>query len=147
VRSLHPVKDDRGSMIPLVLGFLIITTMLVTVVTDVGSMWLARRSLQAAVDGAALAGSREVDLGAIYSGRSRGPLTLDVPAASAAVRRFMTENPSSRQFRSLRLTRVQVSGSTVSVRAQATIAPPFLSLFNSGQVVITAAASAETVAG
>jgi uncharacterized membrane protein len=134
-------------MIPLVLGFLIITTLLVTVVTDVGSMWLARRSLQAAVDGAALAGSREVDLGAIYSGRSRGPLTLDVPAASAAVRRFMTENPSSRQFRSLRLTRVQVSGSTITVRAQATIAPPFLSLLDSGQVVITAAASAETVAG
>ena len=51
-------------MIPLVLGMLLITTLLVTVVTDVGSMWLARRSLQATVDGAALAGSRAVDLAA-----------------------------------------------------------------------------------
>lgn len=147
MRIVNLLRAERGSMIPLALGFLIITTTLLTVVTDVGSMWLARRSLQAAVDGAALAGSREVDLAAIYSGRSRGPLLLDAPAAASAVRRFLAQDPSSHGFRSLHLTQVRVTGSTISVRAQATIAPPFLSLLNSGQVVIAAQASAETVAG
>jgi uncharacterized membrane protein len=134
-------------MIPLVLGCLVITMMLVTVVTDVGSMWLARRSLQATVDGAALAGSREVDLGAIYAGRSRGPLALDKPLALAAVRSFVSVSPSAHQLGGFRLTRINVVGTTVTVRAEATVTPPFLSLLNSHQVRIVAEASAQTLAG
>jgi len=139
-------RDDRGSMIPLVLGCLVITAMLVTVVTDIGSLWLARRSLQATVDGAALAGSRAVDLGAIYSGRSRGPLTLDKPLALAAVRSFVSVSPSAHQL-GAQLTRISVSGTTITVRAEASVTPPFLSLLNSRQVRIVAEASAETLAG
>jgi uncharacterized membrane protein len=133
-------------MIPLVLGCLVMTLLLVTVITDVGSMWLARRSLQATVDGAALAGSRAVDLAAIYSGRSRGPLTLDKPLAIAAVRSFVSVSPSAHQL-GAQLTRISVSGTTITVRAEASMTPPFLSLLNSHQVTIVAEASAQTLAG
>jgi len=139
------VGNDAGSMIPLVLGLVLITTLLVTVVTDVGSMWLARRSLQATVDGAALAGSRAVDLAAIYAGQSRGRLTLDSSAAKQAVRDFVAISPSTRQLRSFRVTAIRVSGSTITVRVQATIRPPFISLLSSRDVQIVAQASAETI--
>ena len=141
------LRDDRGSMIPLVLGFLLITTMLLTVVTDVGSMWLARRSLQATLDGAALAGSRAVDLQAIYSGRSRGPLLLDQAAAVGAVRGFIAQSPSAHQLGSVQIMHITISGATVTVRGQISIHPPFLSLLKSGQVHIQAQASAQTIAG
>ncbi len=139
------IANEAGSMIPLVLGMLLITTLLVTVVTDVGSMWLARRSLQATVDGAALAGSRAVDLAAIYAGQSRGRLTLDSSAASQAVRDFVAISPSIRQLRSFRVTAIHVSGSTITVRVQATIRPPFISLLSSHDVQIVAQASADTI--
>ena len=84
------LRDDRGSMIPLVLGFLLVTTMLLTVVTDVGSMWLARRSLQATLDGAALAGSRAVDL--------QGSTQADHVGHCFSIRRL----PSARSGGSLR---------------------------------------------
>ena len=150
-RSVRPrftselLGNDSGSMIPLVLGMVVITTMLVTVVTDVGSMWLARRSLQATVDGAALAGSRAVDLEAIYAGQSRGRLTLDSPAANQAVRDFVAVSPSVRQLRMFRVTAIRVSGSAITVRAQATIRPPFMSLLSAHDVAIVAQASAETI--
>jgi len=136
---------DDGSMIPLVLGMVLITTLLVTVVTDVATMWLARRSLQATVDGAALAGSRAVDLGAIYAGQSRGPLRLDAADARLAVRDYVGVSPSARALRSFRITSIQISGSTIRVRAQAIVRPPFASLLGTRDVVVAAQASALTV--
>ena len=136
---------DDGSMIPLVLGMVLITTLLVTVVTDVATMWLARRSLQATVDGAALAGSRAVDLGAIYAGQSRGPLRLNAAEAHVAVRNYVAVSPSAHALKSFRITSIQVSESTIRVRAQATVRPPFASLLGTHDVVVAAQASALTV--
>ena len=41
--------DDRGSVLPLVIGAVVIVLTLVTVVTDVSTLWLQRRALQATV--------------------------------------------------------------------------------------------------
>lgn len=136
---------DRGSMLPLVIGMVVVATLLVTVVTDLGTMWLARRSLQATVDGAALAGSRSVDLAAIYAGRSRGPLLLDPAAAKSAVHSFVSVAPSARQLRAFNVTSVVIHGSTITVRAQATIRPPFIALLGNSDVRIVAQASAQTI--
>ena len=139
--------DETGSVLPLVIGVVVLVVSLVTVVTDAGVLWLQRRSLQAAVDGAALAGAQAVDLPTVYAGGARGDLPLDPPAVRTAVRAYVAAVPSARRLLSLRVTSVRVSTATVTVRAQALARPPFLSWLTGSGVTVVAEASARTTAG
>lgn len=138
---------DRGSVLPLVVGAVVVVVMLVTVVTDVSVLWLQRRSLQATVDGAALAGAQAVDLPSVYAGGARGDLRLDPTAARSAVRSYAAAVPSSKQLALFRVTAVGVTATTVTVRAQAVARPPFLSWLTGRGVTVVAEASARTTTG
>lgn len=140
-------SDDDGSVLPLVIGVVVLVLSLVTVVTDTSVLWLQRRSLQATVDGAALAGAQAVDLPTVYAGGARGDLLLDPPAARAAVRAYVAAVPSSHRLASFRVTSVRVATATVTVRAQALARPPFLSWLTGSGVTVVAEASARTTAG
>ena len=138
-------RDDRGSVLPLVIGVVVVVLMMITVVTDVSVLWLQRRALQATVDGAALAGAQAVDLPSVYAGGAVGDLRLDPRAARTAVRGYVRAAPTT--LRSLRVTSVAVTGSTVTVRASAVAAPPFLGLLTGRGVTVAAEASAVNTAG
>jgi uncharacterized membrane protein len=131
-------------VLPLVIGAVVVVLMLVTVVTDVSVLWLQRRSLQATVDGAALAGAQAVDLDAVYAGGAHGDLLLDPRAARSAVRGYVRAVPTS--LRSLRVSSVVVTGTTVTVRATALASPPFLAFVTGRGVTVVAEASAVTTA-
>lgn len=143
----RPRPGDDGSVLPLVIGVVVLVVSLVTVVTDVSVLWLQRRSLQATVDGAALAGAQAVDLPTVYAGGARGDLLLDPPAVRGAVRAYLAAVPSSRELASFRVTSVRVVSATVTVRAQALAKPPFLSWLTGSGVTVVAEASARTTAG
>lgn len=115
--------DDRGSVLPLIIGAVVVMTMLVTVVTDVSVLWLARRSVQAAVDGAALAGAQAVDLRTLYAHGADGDLALDPRAARSAVRRYVRALPSAQLPSGFGVASVTATSTTVSVRAEATVQP------------------------
>jgi uncharacterized membrane protein len=140
-------RGDEGSVLPLVIGVVVLVLMLVTVVTDVSVLWLQRRSLQSTVDGAALAGAQAVDLPTVYAGGARGDLTLDPRSARAAVRTYTSGVPSSRRLTSFRVTAVHVATATVTVRAQAVAKPPFLAWLTGRGVTMVAEASAKTSTG
>ncbi len=143
-RPASPQCDDRGSVLPLVIGVVVIVMALLTVVTDVSVLFLQRRSLQATVDGAALAGAQAVDLAPVYSGGAHGDLRLDPPAVRAAVRMYVSAVPSVRELVGFRLTALRVDAATVTIRARATARPPFLSFLNGQGVIVVAEASART---
>ena len=90
----------------LTVGFAVIALALVLVVTDASKVFLTRRSLVSAADGAALAGVQSLDRTAFYAGNDDAALPLDVDAASAAVPRTSTApaspptTPTSRSSRS-----------------------------------------------
>ncbi len=142
---MRSARGDRGSVLPLVIGAVVVVLTLVTVVTDVSVLWLQRRSLQATVDGAALAGAQAVDLDAVYAGGAHGDLLLDPRAARTAVRGYVRAVPTS--LRSLRVSSVVVTGTTVTVRATALASPPFLAFLTGRGVTVVAEASAVTTAG
>ena len=71
-------------------------------------LWLQRRSLQATLDGAALAGAQSVDLPTVYAGGAHGDLRLNATSARAAVRTYVAAVPSSKQLTSFRLTQVRI---------------------------------------
>jgi uncharacterized membrane protein len=145
VRRLR--HGDEGSVLPLVIGVVVLVISLVTVVTDVSVLWLQRRSLQATVDGAALAGAQAVDLGKVYAGGAQGDLALDPRAARSAVRTYVAAVPSSHRLASFRVTAVRIATATVTVRAQAVARPPFLSWVTGSGVTVVAEASARTTTG
>ena len=140
-------RSDEGSVLPLVIGAVVIVLALVTVVTDVGVLWLQRRSLQATVDGAALAGAQSVDLPTVYAGGAHGDLVLNAASARAAVRSYLAAVPSSKRLTSFRLSQVRVATATITVRATAVAHPPFLSWVTGSGVTIVAEASARTTTG
>ena len=143
----HRPRGDDGTVLPLVIGVVVLVLMLVTVVTDVSVLWLERRSLQATVDGAALAGAQGIDLPAVYAGGALGDLTLDPRSARAAVRSYVAAVPSARQLAAFRVSAITVAAATVTVRAQAVARPPFLSWLTGRGVTVVAQASARTTTG
>jgi uncharacterized membrane protein len=139
--------DDTGSVLPLVIGVLVLVIALLTVVTDVSTLWLARRSLQATVDGAALAGAQAVDLGTVYAGGASGDLRLDPAAARAAVTSYARAVPSARQLDGFRVTSIAVAATTVTVTARAVVRPPFLAFVTGSGVTVVADATARNTVG
>jgi uncharacterized membrane protein len=146
-RGHAAARDDTGSVLPLVIGVVVLVIALVTVVTDVGVLWLQRRSLQATVDGAALAGAQAVDLPKVYADGANGDLPLDQRSARSAVRTYVAAIPSVRRLTTFRLTSVRVAAATVTVRATAVAHPPFLSWVIGGGVTIVAEAAARNTTG
>jgi uncharacterized membrane protein len=140
-------RDDRGSVLPLVVGVVVLVIGLVTVVTDVSVLWLQRRSLQATVDGAALAGAQAVDLPKVYAGGANGDLALNPKAARAAVRSYVAAIPSSKRLTAFTVARVTVTTATVTVRATAVAHPPFVTWLTGTGVTMVAEASATTTTG
>ena len=87
--------DDRGSMIPLVLGFFVLAALLIFGAVTASTAFLAQRDLAAVCDGAAVAAAQSVNEGALYAagpvaGTTDGQrLPLDLTAVEAAVARYV----------------------------------------------------------
>ena len=64
-------------MIPLILFYFVVAATLVLIVADASKYYLARRSLQSAADGAALASAQTVSSKGVYSGAGNGVLLLE----------------------------------------------------------------------
>ena len=63
-------SGDDGQLLLLVLVYAVIAGVLVTVVVNLSTAYLHRRSLVAAVDGAALSAANQSDLARVYRGGS-----------------------------------------------------------------------------
>jgi uncharacterized membrane protein len=135
-------RGDDGSVLPLVVGAVVVVLLLVGVVTDTSVLWLQRRALQSTVDGAALAGAQAVDLASVYAGGAHGDLTLAPAAVRRAVRRYLAATPSDDDLPHFRLTSTTVDGSVVTVAASSTVTLPFTTLLSGRGVVVRADASA-----
>jgi uncharacterized membrane protein len=128
--------DERGSIMVLTLGFIVICILAVAVVVDASTVFLQRRSLQATVDAAALAGAQAIDLDDYYARGAADGIRLDPAAVNAAVRRHLSDSQA-------RLESVSIEGAEVVVRARTKVRPPFSGwLTPSGSHTLTAEAGA-----
>jgi uncharacterized membrane protein len=92
--------DDEGSLIPLILFYFVVAATLILVVADASKFYLARRSLQSAADGAALASAQSVSSQGIYAGTDNGALLLDGDVCQA-VAEYGTANGLADRFDAL----------------------------------------------
>ena len=87
------LRGEEGTVLLLILGLVVVAALLVAVVTDVSALYLERRELVAAADGAALAGAQAVDEELVYRNGlpASGPVPLDRGAAEQAVRNYLSD--------------------------------------------------------
>lgn len=132
--------QDQGSIMVLSLGFVIICVLAVGVVVDVTSVFIARRSLQAALDAAALAGAQGIDLPSYYARGAADGVVLNPGAVRARVSTQLQATPE------VRLVAVRLENSTVVVRGSTSVRPPLSGwLTPGGSRTLTAVAGAELV--
>jgi uncharacterized membrane protein len=89
-RTFLPVADDRGSTIPLILGFFLVGLLMVAGAVMASDAFTQQRDLQSVCDGAAVAGANAIDGPAA---RTR-ELTATLPLATvqAAVQNYLAED-------------------------------------------------------
>ena len=136
------LRDDSGQLTLLVLGYAAVAGLLTVVAVDVSAVFLARRSLVAVADGAAVAGVQSVDRAAVYAGAAAGgSLPLDVATVTTTVAAYARHHPE-----------VEVAGSspdgrTVVVDARREVPLPFGGLVGIDRVTVTARATARSAIG
>ena len=91
-RAVRPVTDDRGSTIPLILGFFLIGLLLVAGAVMASDAFTHQRDLQSVCDGAAVAGANAIDRPAARTRELTA--TLPLAAVQAAVGSYLAADPS-----------------------------------------------------
>jgi len=125
----------------LTLGYLMIASMLAIVVTDVSAVYLARRSVASAADGAALAAAQRIDENAVYT--ATGPLDELPPGdVLTTVADYQARaDPSGATVLSGSL----VDENTVEVQGSRVVDLPLVGFLGIGPVTVHATADAQTV--
>jgi len=132
MNRLRAVRDrgDDGQLLLLVLAYTVIAGLLITVVVNLSKAYLYRRSLVAAVDGAALAAANQPDLKRLYAGA--GPmLPLSERGVRSAVRQYASDADLAGRFEGFEVLDVTSDGQTVTVTLRTVVRMPFLNLLSS----------------
>jgi uncharacterized membrane protein len=140
--SRGKADTDDGSVMLLMIFLALIIAGLITVVTDVSTVFLAQREMQSTADGAALAAAQQADLQAVYSGDLGSQLPLSPERVTAAINDY-TANRSRIPHECSAVTYqvvdgvdaagnarsgVQIDGQTVRVELTCKVPLPFISL-------------------
>lgn len=122
-------SGEEGQLILLVLAYAVIAALLVTVVVNVSKVYLNRRSLVGAADGAALSAANQPDLDAVYNGTG-ATLPLSPGGTEAAVRQYARDADLADRFEGFQVVDVTTDGVTVTVTLRAEVGMPFLNLLS-----------------
>lgn len=132
-RSRRLASGESGSVLLLILGLVVLAGLFVTVVIDVSALFLDRRDLIAAADGAALAGAQGIDQESVYRDGlpPSGPVTLDHARAVALVHDYLSDQGVIDRFRDLEVG-IDVTATRVTVTLEAHVALPVANAIASG---------------
>jgi Flp pilus assembly protein TadG len=125
-------QDDSGSVLVLMIGFLVLAAMLVVVVVHLSRVFLHDRALSAAADGAALAAVQAVDESAIYGGAFGQSLPLDSSAVDQRVEDYVVASGLTSRFDDFAVIETRVESGRVVVVLRATVDLPFDGIVSQG---------------
>lgn len=138
-------SSDEGTILLLTMGLVALGLSLIVVVIDVSSVFLARRSLLAACDGAALAGAQALDADHLYRYGAHGRIPIGDHDVDQAVRDYADASFPSEDFPGQVLSATS-DGTRVTVTGHRPVSMPFgryLHAIGIGEVTVTASSSAE----
>ncbi|MFL6158384.1 MAG: pilus assembly protein TadG-related protein [Marmoricola sp.] len=140
------MRTQRGSISPLVIGFVVVVGLLVAVVTDVSAAFLRRASLDATADAAALAATDGLRSEAAYTGGIDDRVAIDPAAARRYVAQYLAQDGASGRYPGLTVS-ISVVGAAVVVRLTAPLALPFAVPGAAGGTTVTGTAAAVVSVG
>lgn len=138
-RRIGGTDSDRGSVLLLVVGLVVVGLLAAAVVVDASAAFLQRRQLAARADAAALAGAQGIDLAEYYAHGASAATRLDPDAVVRRVRRQLDSARSGRDPGFV-LDRVWSDGREVRVRLSMPLRLPFLARLAPERVVVESAA-------
>lgn len=135
-------------MLLLILGLVVLAGLFVTVVIDVSALFLDRRDLIAAADGAALAGAQGIDEQSVYTDGlpASGALTLNRGRAESLVQDYLAEQGIVAAYDDLEID-VMTTSTTVTVQLTARVSLPVANVVTPGAghgVTVAAQATARS---
>lgn len=134
-------SGERGTILPLVLGFATLLLLLVAVVVDVSAVILAQRGAASVADGAAVAAAQQLDRDAVYA---KG-LGAAIPLSPDGVQQVVSDyaGRAAEVQPGLQLTAsLDETATTATVTATRSVRLPFGGWFRVGVVTVTAVAHA-----
>lgn len=135
-------RDDAGTILVLLLGFVAVLLLMVGVVVNVSAVILAKRGVASAADGAAVSAAQSLDLQALYAGGlSDGRVPLDAGEAAGRVAVYAADAQDGQPGLQLRLARID-AGTTVVVQGVRSVELPFGRLLGFAPVRVEAEARA-----
>lgn len=140
LRTRIPRGDD-GQLLLLVLVYAAIALSLVVVVVDVSKLFLYKRALSGAADGAALAASQSADEGQLLTGGVGATIPLSQDSVEAAVERYVRLAGLERRFDGLTWM-VTTDGATATVTLRSDVALPFVGVVQAGDGTVDVSAEA-----
>jgi uncharacterized membrane protein len=145
-------EPEAGSVLLLVLGCAVVALLLLAVVVDASKLFLTRRALAGAADGAALAAAQAVDLPAVYAGATTGEaLPLDPATVDEAVSAYLAAADTAGGLQELTVVSVDATGASVTVTLSARARLPLVTLVTSQPdgvlLTVTARARSAVAAG
>lgn len=115
---------EAGQLTVLIVVFALCLLLAVAAITDVSAAYLRRQSVASLADGAALSATDGAAAAAVYGNPDAANVTLDEPAARAAVERYLQEVGAYDEFPGLRA-QVAVTDDVLSVRLRFGYRLPF----------------------
>lgn len=134
------LRNERGQVLPLVIGFTVILFAVAGVAVDGAKVWLLRRGLQSTADSAALAAAAQLDGDGLYATGGTGA-RLD-PSAAVRVAREVVERRGLATN-----SRVTFEGDLVRATVSGRLRTSFLSLIGVDELPVVAEATATPVFG
>ncbi len=124
--------DDSGTVVPLIVIFSMVASLLLLAVIDVTELFMKSRGVATVADGAALAAAQEIDKNTLY--HSGGIQGADLPILTAlaqqAVDTYVADNDVPGRFPGFQSATAAVGqANTVTVTVHATVSLPFVSWF------------------
>ena len=117
--------DDRGSVLLLGVGFVIVCLLAIAVVTDVSAAFLQRRSLMSLADAAAIAGAQAIDQGAYYANGASVGTRLNPGLVRSAAAAHLARTNAASSIPGLHIERISSDGVHVLVALSAPLRLPF----------------------
>ncbi|MSO27681.1 MAG: hypothetical protein EXQ60_06430 [Candidatus Nanopelagicales bacterium] len=121
------VGDERGSVLLLGVGFVIVCLLAVAVITDASAAFLQRRSLMSMADAAAIAGAQAIDRDAYYANGASDGTRLNPGLVRAAVLAHLTRTNAAATISGLHVDGISSDGARVLVALSAPLRLPFFS--------------------